>query len=352
MFPIVTTEVRNILHSFIQQVVVALLVTPIGRIGASKIDASSFIEAFAEDNGRLLKKVKKSKAPASNKKKSKSPSKSSCFSTAQSAQFISALTAAVNSGARTIELVICNGNTIDIPSPIILTFPNSQRRLIQGKPIQVTIRSDTLTATSGLHYSGINPAQSVITFFGYNSDVINLTLPSPLTVSTTTARVNSFFGATGPFLVSTASVQVGNKIRSIVENILVEPVLVPKPAPAPVPVPAPAPAPVTTPVDPCAECKSGTDARDAILDACRKATDDGSITGTPGAVALCNGADVQFDQNNDWPVCVPSSQMQNLPLTADVTVSACTGAATLTIISGTLPTTVAKLSTTFFTFGP
>lgn len=296
--------------------------------------------------------VKKSKAPASNKKNSKSPSKSSCFSTAQSAQFISALTAAVNSGARTIELVICNGNTIDIPSPIILTFPNSQRRLIQGKPIQVTIRSNTLTATSGLNYSGINPTQSVITLFGYNSDAINLTIPSPLTVSSTTAPVESFFGATGPFLVSTASVQVGNQIGSIVGNILVEPVLVPKPAPAPVPVPqpAPAPAPATAPVDPCAGCKSGTDARNAILDACRTATATGSSTGTPGTVTLCNGVDVQFEQYLDWPVCVPD--FQNPPLTADVTVSACTGAVTLTILSGTIPTTVAKLSTTFFTFGP
>jgi hypothetical protein len=60
--------VKKIFQSFLL-VVVALLVAPIARIGASKIDASSFIEGFAEDHGRLLKKskskskIKKSKAP-------------------------------------------------------------------------------------------------------------------------------------------------------------------------------------------------------------------------------------------------------------------------------------------------
>jgi hypothetical protein len=45
-------------------VVVAQVIAPIASIGASKIDASRFIEGFAEDHGRMLKKTKKSKSKA------------------------------------------------------------------------------------------------------------------------------------------------------------------------------------------------------------------------------------------------------------------------------------------------
>ena len=79
----------------------------------------STIHDLGIQEGRILKggKVKKPKAPVKKWSKSKSPQKQKCYTNEESGDFINALTSAADSGASSIELVICDGNTIDIPSP-------------------------------------------------------------------------------------------------------------------------------------------------------------------------------------------------------------------------------------------
>jgi hypothetical protein len=216
-------------------------IAPIVMVGSSKIDVSSFIEDFTDETVRFLKKTKKSKAPVPKKNKhSKSPNKSSCFTNAQSAEFISALTASVISGATTIELFICDGDKIDIPSPIILTYPESQRRLIEDFKKEVRIGCSKISkAPCKVMYTGEKPVDSVIEI-KQSSHFFHVDIPTPMELLSKTAAVGNFIEVNGEYEVKIDTIKVDKKIGGIIRNKQVQCYTSPVYAPvAPQPAPAP-----------------------------------------------------------------------------------------------------------------
>jgi hypothetical protein len=137
--------------------------------------------------GRILKKdtKKEKKTTTKEKKKAKSnaPSKrpsKSCYTTAQSADFVTALTNAFSSGATSVELVICDGNTIEIPEPITINLdtPQNSRRILQGGAARMlSIRSfSPITGFfASILYNGQNDVSSLITFSSDTTSTLDLT---------------------------------------------------------------------------------------------------------------------------------------------------------------------------------
>lgn len=140
-----------------------------------KLKVSTFHHLDIQE-GRILKKggkVKKTKAPVKKKSKSKSPQKRSCYTNEESGDFINALTSAANSGASSVEIVICDGNTIDIPSPIeIYLESDGDSRITFPRIAQIAIGCAgygcallfTAGTTTGISSVAGTTASSVISF--------------------------------------------------------------------------------------------------------------------------------------------------------------------------------------------
>jgi len=168
---------KKIFQSFLL-VVVALLVAPIARIGASKFDASSFIEGFAEDNGRLLKKskskIKKSKAPKP--KPVPAPAPKPAPAPAPTCSCVNSLGAINDPSTYTVDttktIILCEGIFVSLstPLPIIagtLADPNTPCSTY-GLKIQCGCGGST---NCGITYTGdtVTAANGVIDLGGFNT---------------------------------------------------------------------------------------------------------------------------------------------------------------------------------------
>jgi hypothetical protein len=119
--------------------------------------------------GRALKKTPKTKKPKQSSK-SKSPTKQSCYTSAQSADFVTALTNAFSSGATSADVVtlaICAGNTIEIANPITIPLDTAQNtRRLYGKirNRELNIDSSISGLDASIKYIGTQDQKNLISF--------------------------------------------------------------------------------------------------------------------------------------------------------------------------------------------
>jgi hypothetical protein len=143
--------------------------------------------------GRLLKKTPKTKKPK--QAKSKSPIKPSCYTAAQFKDFVTALINAFSSGATSVTLVICDGNTIKIPEPININLdtPQNSRRILQGGAAMMLSISSASSIGAGLVYTGTKDLSSLISFTSVSTaSALSVTL-NGINMSSSTSTVAYFF---------------------------------------------------------------------------------------------------------------------------------------------------------------
>lgn len=153
--------------------------------------------------GRILKKATKGKKKAKSNAPSKRPSKS-CYTTAQSADFVTALTNAFSSGVTSVELVICEGETINIPNPIVILIPSSStsfqneahRQLqLTETDYQISIVGAGIESAT-LNYSGVG----LIIGGAISFSTVNLSVNDSVSVNLNSIEMTATNGAVDGFI--------------------------------------------------------------------------------------------------------------------------------------------------------
>lgn len=159
--------------------------------------------------GRVLKKTPKTKKPKQSSK-SKSPTKQSCYTSAQSADFVTALTNAFSSGATSADVVtlaICAGNTIEIANPITIPLDTAQNtRRLYGKfrNRELNIDSSISGLDASINYIGTQDQKNLISFSP--TGVIPATVDAKFSINLTGINVSASTKSLSSFIdVSTLS---------------------------------------------------------------------------------------------------------------------------------------------------